>query len=196
MRGAVKCACFQPPNAKALMRYPPCCGSGRIRKLPLKHLDHLHRSLDPDRLGVDHSRSREVANVDLPVQTGLADPDRGADVSAESWNSDTRCNEGDKQAFHGCSLLMGSFEARMARRPDSRVRPMLGMARDKSAETIPDCEQVHSPGTCRCHFGVVANSRLCRTVQMGPDSGAYPDNTGSVQPAITADRSVGPIAEK
>ena len=53
------------------------------------HLDHLHRSLDPDRLGVDHSRSREVANVDLPVQTGLADPDRGADVSAESWNSDT-----------------------------------------------------------------------------------------------------------
>ena len=87
---------------------------------------------------------------------------------------------------------MWSFEAWMARRLDSRVHRILVMARGKSAGSLPDCEQVHSLDRCRRQIGAVATSRLCLTVQMDPDSGAYPDCTGSVQPAITTDRSVGP----
>src|SRR5687768_4982474 len=59
------------------------------------HIDDLRRTLDPDRLGIDHRRSREIANVDLPVKARLADSNRGADVSGERRGSGNCSDDGE-----------------------------------------------------------------------------------------------------
>jgi hypothetical protein len=59
------------------------------------HIDDPPRTFDPDRLGVDHRGSREVANVDLPVESGLIDSNRGADVTGERRASDNCCDDGE-----------------------------------------------------------------------------------------------------
>jgi hypothetical protein len=61
------------------------------------------------RLGVDHSGLREIADVNMPIETGLADADRNANVGSKCRGGESGCGyrRNNEKTFHHESPRVG-----------------------------------------------------------------------------------------